>query len=303
MPCTVASVPQVQPWFTLVSEDVFAFLHAQISRVCYLLEHLVKYDSGNRDQGLSAAIFLAVRLLKYSYSSGIMERDPLLFKSDWHPNRPRTLIMTELREIVSRASVPHDSHCGDLADGEFPDIEDLLSRSAVEVAEQGDGTDVEVSDDDAIESENADETNVVLISDDDIEYDIEYEDEEDHDSINDSNDMSDVRELPDVVLPDVETSDFENDEVDAGRLSSPSDSEYQDSEAEVRELSVDADSEYQWNECAQEELSGVDGEQEVALPLPRRTQLPTPKYETEESRARRELIGLGMNYSARKYGF
>ncbi|CAK7271623.1 hypothetical protein SEPCBS119000_004701 [Sporothrix epigloea] len=253
MPCTVANVPQVQPWLTVSSEDVFAFLHAQISRVCYLAEHLIKYDSGNRDQGLSAAIYLAVRLLRYSYSSGTMERDPLLFKSDWHPNRPRTMTMSELRAITRPIS--HEFHRQDVGIEEFPDIEDLLSRGAEDVAENGDGAVIEISDDD----------------------DFEYEDAQNHDSIEPV--------LPDLVLSYVETSDYENDEVDAGRLSSPSDSEYQ------------------WNECAQEELSDVDVEHEVALPLPRRTRLPTPKYETEESRARRELIGLGMNYSARKYGF
>ncbi|CAK7275443.1 hypothetical protein SEPCBS119000_006696, partial [Sporothrix epigloea] len=178
---------------------------------------------------------------------------------------------------------------------------------------------------------------------------MEYEDAEDNDSIE--------RALPDLVLPDVESSDYEDgevdaerqsllsdseygddevdtggrsspsgseyqddefdaerlsspsgseyedDEVDAGRPSSPASSEYQDDEVDAGRLSVDAHSEYQGNEYAQEELLNGNVENEVAPPLPRRTRLPTAKYETEESRARRELIGLGMNYSARKYGF
>ena len=77
------SPPLALPWVACSTKDVMDFLAAQINRHCLLFEYILGHTGVMFSLGETVAMIVALRSLRYCYSSNLLQREPLLFSSEW----------------------------------------------------------------------------------------------------------------------------------------------------------------------------------------------------------------------------
>jgi len=76
------------PYYIVPTPELFRFLYAQINKFCFLFEYLYAYKSfGHVSTPESAVMLVALRALRFCYSSNILAKESLLYKDAWQRKR------------------------------------------------------------------------------------------------------------------------------------------------------------------------------------------------------------------------
>jgi hypothetical protein len=75
--------PLPLPYYVFSSKDMFAFLRAQLNRYCFLFEHVYAWTGKTHSLPEFMMMVLALRALRFSYGSGILCAESLLYKDQW----------------------------------------------------------------------------------------------------------------------------------------------------------------------------------------------------------------------------
>lgn len=73
----------VAPYYALATQDLLAFLRAQINKYCLLFEYVHACTSKTHTLPEFIMMVLALRALRFCYSSTLLSREPLLLKDSW----------------------------------------------------------------------------------------------------------------------------------------------------------------------------------------------------------------------------
>jgi hypothetical protein len=96
------------PFFILPTTTLFDFLYWQINKYCLLFEHVLSSTQGSsRSLAEVATMVLALRSLRFSYSSKILAREYLLFRDRWEVQERRRrlpLPLPSVREGIGMGS-------------------------------------------------------------------------------------------------------------------------------------------------------------------------------------------------------
>jgi len=77
-------LPQTLPhYYTFTNRDILGFLHAQLNKYCLLFEHVLSQTNQTHSLPEFLIMVLALRSLRFSYSSSILIRESLLYKDEW----------------------------------------------------------------------------------------------------------------------------------------------------------------------------------------------------------------------------
>ena len=68
------------PYYVVPAKELFGFLHAQINKYCLLFKHTRAHTFGPISHPQSAVMLVALRALRFCYSSGIIAEESLLYK-------------------------------------------------------------------------------------------------------------------------------------------------------------------------------------------------------------------------------
>jgi hypothetical protein len=79
--------PAPLPFYTFRSKQVLQFLKAQINKHCFLFEYVLANTQTTHSLPEFTVMVLALRALRYSYSSTLIQRESLLFKDQWQVKR------------------------------------------------------------------------------------------------------------------------------------------------------------------------------------------------------------------------
>ncbi|KAK6073772.1 hypothetical protein SCUP234_08619 [Seiridium cupressi] len=71
------------PWYAVPSSQVTRFLAAQINRHCLMFEHILSQADVMFSIEETVPIVIALRNLRYCYSSNLLHKEPLLFRDNW----------------------------------------------------------------------------------------------------------------------------------------------------------------------------------------------------------------------------
>jgi hypothetical protein len=86
-----APLPLPLPYYIFSSLDMFAFLRAQLNRYCFLFEYIYAWTGKTHSLPEFIMMVLALRALRFSYGSGILAAESLLWKDQWQNKKGRTV--------------------------------------------------------------------------------------------------------------------------------------------------------------------------------------------------------------------
>jgi hypothetical protein len=117
------------PWFSVPTTDVLHFLRGQINRHCLLFEYILGRTGPMFSLAETVPMVIALRGLRYCYSSNAIFKEPLLFGDKW---TQREWVPPEVREQDLEGDDIHLPQGGENRDADFQERERIglgLSRS------------------------------------------------------------------------------------------------------------------------------------------------------------------------------
>jgi hypothetical protein len=86
-----APLPLPLPYYIFSSSDMLAFLRAQLNRYCFLFEYIHAWTGKTHSLPEFIMMVLALRALRFSYGSGILAAESLLWKDQWQNKKGRVV--------------------------------------------------------------------------------------------------------------------------------------------------------------------------------------------------------------------
>ncbi|KAF2626745.1 hypothetical protein BU25DRAFT_342766 [Macroventuria anomochaeta] len=83
------------PYYIVPTKELFGFLHAQINKYCFLFEHTYAHTFGPVSHPQSAVMLVALRALRFCYSSNILAQESLLYKDRWEKDEEQQKVVVE----------------------------------------------------------------------------------------------------------------------------------------------------------------------------------------------------------------
>ncbi|PVH92672.1 hypothetical protein DM02DRAFT_604978, partial [Periconia macrospinosa] len=96
------------PYYIVPSQELFGFLRAQINKYCFLFEHTLAHTARTYSLPETMVMVIALRALRFCYSSNMLARESLLYKDRWEQRRGLGLVVKEglgMRETVERCGL------------------------------------------------------------------------------------------------------------------------------------------------------------------------------------------------------
>jgi hypothetical protein len=97
-----------RPYCVVPTKDLLAFLYAQINKYCFLFEHTLAHTAQTFSLPETMVMVVALRALRFCYSSSMLCRESLLYKDRWEQARgPQTVVKEGLgmRETMERCGL------------------------------------------------------------------------------------------------------------------------------------------------------------------------------------------------------
>ncbi|KAK6591437.1 hypothetical protein H4I95_05690 [Botrytis cinerea] len=83
------------PYYIIPTKDILDFLAAQINKYCFLFEHILSHTSRTYSLPETIVMVTALRALRFSYGSNLLQQESLLYKDRWEHMRDTRLIVKE----------------------------------------------------------------------------------------------------------------------------------------------------------------------------------------------------------------
>ncbi|TGO31397.1 hypothetical protein BHYA_1028g00010 [Botrytis hyacinthi] len=83
------------PYYIIPTKGVLDFLAAQINKYCFLFEHILSHTGRTYSLPETTVMVTALRALRFSYGSNLLQQESLLYKDRWEHMRDSRLIVKE----------------------------------------------------------------------------------------------------------------------------------------------------------------------------------------------------------------
>ncbi|PVH92677.1 hypothetical protein DM02DRAFT_619785 [Periconia macrospinosa] len=96
------------PYYIVSSQELFGFLRAQINKYCFLFEHTLAHTARTYSLPETMVMVIALRALRFCYSSSMLCRESLLYKDRWEQRRGQGLVVKEglgMRETLEKCGI------------------------------------------------------------------------------------------------------------------------------------------------------------------------------------------------------
>ena len=96
------------PYYIVPSQELFAFLRAQINKYCFLFEHTLAHTARTYSLPETMVMVIALRALRFCYGSSMLCRESLLYKDRWEQRRGQDLVVKEglgMRETLEKCGI------------------------------------------------------------------------------------------------------------------------------------------------------------------------------------------------------
>jgi hypothetical protein len=96
------------PYYTVPTEELLSFLYAQINKHCFLFEHTLAKTATTYSLPETIVMVVALRALRFCYSSNLLQQESLLYKNRWEVARGHTIVVKEglgMQETMERCGL------------------------------------------------------------------------------------------------------------------------------------------------------------------------------------------------------
>ena len=96
------------PYYIVPTRELLAFLYAQINKYCFLFEHILAHAAKTYSLPETIVMVIALRALRFCYSSSIIGRESLLYKDRWEQARGPKMVVKEglgMHETMKRCGI------------------------------------------------------------------------------------------------------------------------------------------------------------------------------------------------------
>ncbi|KAK6591266.1 hypothetical protein H4I96_00003 [Botrytis cinerea] len=83
------------PYYIIPTKGALDFLAAQINKYCFLFEHILSHTGKTYSLPETTVMITALRALRFSYGSNLLQQESLLYKDRWEHMRDSRLIVKE----------------------------------------------------------------------------------------------------------------------------------------------------------------------------------------------------------------
>jgi hypothetical protein len=83
------------PYYIIPTQDVLAFLSAQVNKYCFLFEHTLAHAAKVYSLPETMVMVVALRALRFCYGSSLLQRESLLYKDRWEKRSGQQVVVKE----------------------------------------------------------------------------------------------------------------------------------------------------------------------------------------------------------------
>jgi hypothetical protein len=96
------------PYYIVPTRELLGFLYAQINKYCLLFEHTLAHTARTYSLPETVVMVVALRALRFCYSSNLLQLESLLYKDRWEQTRRQKVVVKEglgMRETMERCGI------------------------------------------------------------------------------------------------------------------------------------------------------------------------------------------------------
>lgn len=83
------------PYYIIPTQELLAFLYGQVNKYCFLFEHVLAHTARAYSLPETAVMVIALRALRFSYGSSLLQRESLLYKDRWEKTQGHSVVIKE----------------------------------------------------------------------------------------------------------------------------------------------------------------------------------------------------------------
>ena len=105
---SIDNIQSPLPYFIVSSQQLFAFLYAQINKYCFLFEHTLAHTARTYSLPETMVMVVALRALRFCYGSNMLFKESLLYKDRWEQTRGQGVVVKEglgMQETMKRCGL------------------------------------------------------------------------------------------------------------------------------------------------------------------------------------------------------
>jgi hypothetical protein len=102
------NVPAPLPYYIIPTQELLAFLYAQINKYCFLFEYVLAHTAMTYSLPETIVMVTALRALRFCYGGNMLQRESLLYKDRWENVRNQKLVVKEglgMRDTIERCGL------------------------------------------------------------------------------------------------------------------------------------------------------------------------------------------------------